>query len=65
MNVEETITIVIRTPSAQTLLAPIAAGAPWDMPVMAFFAEVLCSKTQVVFFRLIREALFLKILIQW
>ena len=55
MNVEETITIVIRTPSAQTLLAPTAAGAPWDMPVMAFFAEVLCSKTQVVFFRLIRE----------
>ena len=28
MNVEETITIVIRTPSAQTPLAPIAAGAP-------------------------------------
>ena len=58
MNVEETITIVIRTPSAQTLLAPIAAAAPLDMPVMACFAEVLCSKPQVAVFRLIHEANF-------
>ena len=41
---------------AQTLSAPIAAAAPWDMPVMACFAEVLSSKPQVVVFRLIHEA---------
>ena len=35
MNVEETITIVTRTPSVQILLAPINASARQDIMVMA------------------------------